>query len=317
MTQYHEQQFSHSPCPVDQLEWFVNATLPEQEQAAIEAHLAWCPSCQAEVKAWSELHHAMREVGMYAPEPRADLLLQVQRRLAWTPRTKYQSWLSSTFQTGGAALSIATELVRAQARLIRRDLFWIPLLIIPLVSLLVYVPPWQHSPGLAAMLAALLTALGMAFLYGQEVDPARELTLVTPTAPHLLLGVRCCLVFGYDLLLNCALVLPFLSLQGIVTPSWFVINWLAPLCCLSALALLLSILVNAGTAVVACILLWSLRLLGNVQIFFYGGGQMFPQAPWLQRYESFWHQGLLLFIIAVLALLLSFLTLERKERFAR
>ena len=206
----------------------------------------------------------------------------------------------------------------AQARLLRRDLFWMPLFIVPLAASVVYLPgPWHDTPDAAALLAALLTALGMAFLYGQRVDPAREIALVTLTSPRLVLGVRCCLVFGYDLLLNCGLVLPFLAMHGIVTPLWFLANWLAPLCCLSAIALLLSVLANAATAVLACVFLWALRMLSDVQAFLIGTTQPLAEAPWQQLYENFWHQGLLLFTIALLAGLLAFLLLERKERFAR
>lgn len=316
MTLHHEQHFPHSHCPVDQLEWFVNQTLSAEEQAAVAAHLAECASCQAEVNVWTELRQAMRGVSAHTPAPRADLFLQVEQQLDALPVSPLWSRLRSLPQACWFALVVCGEHFRAQARLIRRDLFWMPLFIVPLIGLTVYLPPWQHSPGTAALLTALLTALGMAFLYGQEVDPAREMALVTLTSPRLVLGVRSSLVFGYDLLLNCGLVLPFLAVQGIVTPAWFLANWLAPLCCLSAIALLLSILINANTAVLVCLALWALRLLGSVQAFLFGGGQTPPPAPGLQQYERFWHQGPLLFVVATLAVFLAFVVLERKERFA-
>lgn len=317
MTLHHEHHFSRSTCPVDQLEWLVNRTLSAEEQAAVEAHLAGCASCQAEVRAWTKLRQAMRGVSAQTPEPRSDLFMRIEQQIDLRPSVPPWFRLHLLLQACWFALTVCGEHFWAQARLIRRDLFWMPLFIVPLVSLIVYLPPSQHSPGTAALLAALLTALGMAFLYGQEVDPAREMTLVTLTSPLLVLGMRCCLVFGYDLLLNCGLVLPFLAVQGIVTPTWFLANWLAPLCCLSAIALLLSILVNASTAVLVCIALWALRLFSSVQSFLLGGGQTLPQTPGLQQYENFWHQGPLLVIVAALALLLSFILLERKEHFAR
>lgn len=317
MTLHHEHQFSHPTCPVDQLEWFVNHTLSAEERAAVEAHLAGCAFCQAEVRNWTELRQALQAASVHMPEPRADLFLQIEQQLDVRPAGSPWLSLPRLFQTCWFALSVCGEHFRAQARLLRRELFWMPLVFVPLVSLIVYLPPWQHAPGAAALLTALLTALGMAFLYGQGVDPAREMTLVTFTSPRLVLAVRGSLVFGYNLLLNCGLVLPFLAVQGIITPAWFLTNWLAPLCCLSAIALLLSILVNANTAVLVCLALWALRLLGSVQTFVFGGGQTLPQAPVLQRYESFWHQGPPLFVVAALAILLAFVFLERKERFAR
>jgi hypothetical protein len=317
MTLNHEDQFSRFTCPEDQLEWFVNHTLPASERAAVEAHLTVCTSCQEEVRNWTELRQTLQTLSVSTPEPRTDLFFQIEQQL--DRRSRITPWprLQELVQACWFALTVWGEHFRAQARLLRRDLFWIPLFIVPLISLMVYLPPWQHSPGTAALLTALVTALGMAFLYGQGVDPARETALVTPTSPRLVLGVRCCQVFGYDLLLNCGLVLPFLAVQGIITPAWFLTNWLAPLCCLSAIALLLSILVNASVAVGVCVLLWGLRLLNGVWTFLLGSSQPFPQTYWQNQYELFWHQGSLLCIVTLLALILTFCLLERKERFSR
>jgi hypothetical protein len=318
MTQHHEHGLSRSRCPVDQLEWFVNQTLSAEERAAVEAHLTKCATCRAEIAVWTELRQAMRGVSVRTPEPRADLFIQIEQRLNGLPSRAPWSRLRSLLPACWLALTVCGEHFWAQARLIRRDLFWMPLFLMPLAGSIVYLPqPWQHMPGGAALLAALLIALGMAFLYGQEVDPAREMALVTQTSPRLVLGIRCCLVFGYDLLLNCGLVLPFLALHGIVTPAWFLANWLAPLCCLSAIALLLSILVNASTAALICIILWVLRMFDGVQTFLFGSTQPLSETAWQQQYEGFWHQGLLLFVVAGLAVLLAFVVLERKERFVR
>ena len=317
MTLHHEHDFSRSTCPVDQLEWFVNHTLPTEEQAAVDAHLVGCACCQAEVRNWMKLYQALQEVVAHTPAPRANLFLQIEQQCDRPPQIAPLPGLQRLFHACRFALSMCAEHFQAQARLIRRELFWMPLVIVPLISLTVYLPPSQHSPGTAALLTALFTALGMAFLYGREVDPAREMTLVTPTSPRLVLGIRCCLVFGYNLLLNCGLALPFLAAQGIVTPVWFLANWLAPLCCLSAIALLVSILINTSTALVICILLWGLRLLPDVQVFLMGNLQPLWTAPGLQQYEHFWHQGPLLFAITILVIVLAFILLERKEHFSR
>ena len=318
MTLPDEHRLSRSACPVDQLHWFANHTLSAEEQAAIEAHLAECAFCQAEVRDWTELRQAMRGVSAQTPEPRADLLLLLEQRLDLLPSPAPWFALPRLLRAGGLALGVAGEHIAAQARLIRRDLFWITFCIVPLVVAMVSLPgPWARASDMAALLAALLTALGMAFLYGQQVDPAREIALVTQTSPRLVLGIRCGVVFGYDLLINCGLVLPLLAWHGLVTPAWFFVNWLAPLCCLSAIALLLSILLSASTAACVCILLCALRLLGSVQALLLGGASPLPQTFWQQHYEEFWHQGPLLFAVAVLAVLLAFSLVERKEHFAR
>jgi hypothetical protein len=304
-----EHKSFRSGCPVDQLEWFVNRTLPAKERTAIEAHLAGCPACRLEVAVWIELRQAMREVSAQTPRPRADMFAQIDRRLDALPVTTLWPRRRSPLQALRLTLAVCGEHFRIQARLIRRDLFLMPLLLIPLAGWIVYLSrSEQQVPETAALLAALLTAFGKAFLYGQEVDPAREMVLATPTSPRLVLGTRCCLVLGYDLLLNCGLILPFLAWQGIVTPGWFLNNWLAPVWCLSAITLLLSILVNSGTAVFICVVLWILRLPATTQLL--------QSRSWQQQYEGFWHQGPLLFVVALLVVLLALSTLERKERFA-
>ncbi len=319
MTQHHKNQLARSACPVDRLEWFVNHTLSAEETAVVEAHLVHCTACRAEVAAWAELRCAMQDVRAYTPAPRADLFAQIERKLDLLPEPAFWVPLSRVFVACRMALAICAEHVLAQVRLLRRDLFWLPLFIIPVVISMVYLPGrWQQDPNTAALLAALFAALGMAFLYGQKIDPAHEIVLATRTSPRLVLGIRCGLVLGYNLLLNCGLVLPLLVAHGMITPSWFLANWLAPLCCLCAIALLLSILANAGTAVLACLFLWGLRLLRDVQIFLFGGNtQTIPEAPWQRLYESFWHQGPLLFVVTALLVFLTFAVLERKERFAR
>jgi Putative zinc-finger len=318
MTPPDEYRLSRSSCPVDQLQWLVNGTLSPQECSAVEAHLTGCASCQAEVRVWTELRQALQGVGAQTPEPRADLFPLIEQRLDLLPSPVPWFGLPRLLQVCWLVLSVIGEHLFAQVRLIRRDLFWMPFFIVPLVVVMVSLPrPWSQAVNTAALLAALLTALSMAFLYGQQVDPAREIAMVTRTSPRLVLGVRCGVVFGYDLLLNCGLVLPLLVLHGTVTPAWFLVNWLAPLCCLSAIALLLGILVNASTAVFVCILLWALRLLGSVQALLLGGEPPLSETFWQQHYEGFWHQGLLLFVVALLAVLLAFSLVERKERFAR
>lgn len=315
MSLHNEPALPHSTCPLDQLEWFVNHTLPAEEQALVAAHLATCAACQQRVAALSELRQAMQDVGARTPAARADLFAQIERRLdaASSPAARLRPVLLACW----GAVTVDGEHLWAQARLIRRDLFWAPLVILPLVGAVVFLPPpWGLSPGAAALLAALLTALGVAFLYGPQVDPAREVTLATPTSPLLVLGARCCVIFGYDLLLNCGLVLPFLATQRVVTPAWFLANWLAPLCALSAIALLLSVLLNAYVAALICVILWALRLAPGVQAFLLASTQPLPEASWQRVYEAFWSQASLLLVVAVLAALLAFVVLERREHFA-
>ncbi len=295
-------------CPVDRLAWYANRTLAAADRAAVTAHLAGCPACRADVAAWDALGQTLGAVRALTPAPRADLFARIEQRIdraaAAPPRAA-----GPLLAAGRLAGQVAAAHVAAQVRLIRRDLFWMPLLLVPLTVVLACFPQaGAEAPETVAMLATLVAALGIAFLYGQEVDPARELVLVTPTSPRLVLAIRCGLVFGYDLLLNWGLAIPFLAGLGVITPDWFVANWLAPLACLSAVALLLSVTVNPAAAVAACVLLWGLRLLAQMDLL--------GDLPGPRSYEGLWHQTPLLFVAAGLAVVLAFALLERGERFA-
>jgi Putative zinc-finger len=316
MTTSDERYTARFACPVEQLPWLANGSLAADERATVEAHLAGCAACQAEMRALSGLRVAMRRVSALTPEPRAELFALIERRPEAAPEPVGWAALARRLPAYRLALRIAREHVAAQARLVRRELFWAPLFIVPLVVAMVYLPgPWSREPGGAALAAALVTALGIALLYGQRVDPAREITLATPTSPGIVLGIRCCLVFGYDLALNCGLILPFLAWRGVLTPAWFLTHWLAPLCCLSAIALLLSVLLNANAAALICVLLWALRVYDGAQALLFGSARALSTTLWQQRYEGFWSQGPLLFLLTTLAVALAFVVLERKERY--
>ncbi len=286
---------SRDGCPVDQLEWYANRTLPAAERVAVEAHLAGCAACRSDVEAWTELRQALRGVLAETPRPRPDLLAALDRQ------TRGVMAASPWRRT----LAVVTDHLRLQVRLIRRELFWTPLLLLPLTAWIVVQSHAGHAiTDSAALLAVLVAALGKAFLYGQEVDPPREMVLSTPTSPRLVLVLRCGVMFGYDLLFHGGIVLPLLAAQGIVTPGWFLNHWLAPLVGLGALAVFVSTLLNPEAAVVVCLSLWGLRL------------RFLTHLPWQEPYARLWTGVLPMAALAVLALLLALVVLERRERFA-
>ena len=292
-------------CPVEQLAWYANHTLAAGERATVEQHVTHCAACQRDVAELSAMRASMQSVSVHTPEPRADLFALVEARLDnRTARAIFRRLLQST----GTHLDILVQHCAMQARLIRRDLLWMPLLIVPLAALITILPYfWLDQANVIAFSAALITAVGMAFLYSQESDPAREVTLIAPTSPRLLLAIRCGIVFAYGLLINLLSMLPLLLAHAAITPAWFFANWLAPLCCLAAISLCVSILTNPTVAIFVCALLWVLRAMSSLPLL---------QVSSLQQYEAFWHQGPLLYAIAALAILLTFLCFERKERFS-
>lgn len=313
------------PCPRNQLEWYVNGSLSAEERASVERRLTRCQTCRADAHTWDELRQRLHEVNVHhTPAPRADLFALIERRLDSIPRQSPAERMPDIAYTvddrsqARPPLRAIGELIWTQARILRPGLFWAPLLLAPVVGALVSLPsPWRRSTDTVALLSALVVALGMAFLYGHDVDPAREMTQATPTPSRVVLALRCGLVFGFDLLINCGLLLPFLTLNGAVTPAWFLAQWLAPLCFLSAISLLVSVTVNANTAVLVCVSLWGLRALSNAPTLLFGGLSPTALVDWQQLYSGFWRQEPLLFAGALLAVILTFGLLERKEQIAR
>src|SRR5258708_1336807 len=295
-------------CPIEQLEWFVNQTLNQEEHEAVERHLQHCEHCQQDIAELMALRGALHIDSERMPLPRADLFHQIEQHI---DAGIFSVLLRQKLQHLSVGFNIVLQHLTAQCRLIRRDLLWMPLLILPLAAFLAGSSMRaQERASMLAFVAAFITALCMAFLYGREADPAREITLVTTTSPRLILCMRCCMIFGYDLLINLIGVLPFLLLHSTVTPAWFLTNWLAPLCCLAAISLLLSVLLHPAVAIVLCSLLWILRAMSDIW-----STRLIHFATPLQGYEQLWHSEGLLFGIAALAICLTFLFLERREHF--
>lgn len=136
-------------------------------------------------------------------------------------------------------------LVRSQARVVRHEI-WTASALVMLLGLLVTLSMSQlSSPGYPLPLvfvAPIVAALGIAFLFGLDVDPALEIELATPVSPRTMLLTRLVLVFGFDLGLGMmastalAWSVPGVSLWPLV------MTWLAPMAFLSALAFVISVL---------------------------------------------------------------------------
>ncbi len=148
-------------------------------------------------------------------------------------------------------------LLRAQARVVRGEIWAATALVMllgTLVTLTYRIPqPANASPTTEAtpemlfvLVAPLVAAIGMSFLYGSESDPALELEQSTPTTQRQILLARMTLVFGFNLaagLLGSAVLA--VSPAGVEAGLRFwplVSMWLAPMSFLSMFAFLLTIL---------------------------------------------------------------------------
>lgn len=207
------------------LPWYVNGTLDERSQVALEAHLRDCPACRRELAVWRRISTAV------AAQPSPRLPQDAPSRLAALARPR--PWND---------LRLIPLLLRSQLPVIRGEIWPASALVLALGTLVALATGSQTSGALAfALIAPVVAAMGIAFLYGPAVDPALEVELAAPTPPQLVLVARVLLVFGFDLGLGLggslllALLRPEISLWPLVSA------WLAPMVFLSALSLLLSV----------------------------------------------------------------------------
>jgi hypothetical protein len=137
-------------------------------------------------------------------------------------------------------------LIRAQLRVVRREIWAASALVMALGTLVTLLSYTSSSTGLTpiSIFAPLVAAVGIAFLYDTEVESMIEIENSTPASTRLLLLTRLTLVFGFDLVLGLvgSGLLAIFHADVLVWP--LVLSWLAPMAFLSAMAFLLSILVG-------------------------------------------------------------------------
>lgn len=155
-------------------------------------------------------------------------------------------------------------ILRAQFRLVSRLTWAATLLVMTLgyvVSLVMSSAPVRPDAATAmfpfALLAPLVAAFGVAFLYGLEIDPILELQLSAPISPRMILLARLTLIFGFNLALGLIGSIALTPLYPTMTLWSIVAQWLAPMTFLSALAFTLTALFfDSMMSSMICLLLW-------------------------------------------------------------
>lgn len=135
-------------------------------------------------------------------------------------------------------------ILRSQMRLIN-VLTWAASALLLALGTLVTFLSFQTPNGTTLpiiLVAPVVAAVGVAFLYGEDVDPPLELQMTTPVSPRMILLARLALLYGFNLVLAlaCSILLALTQAQISLVP--LVLSWLAPMTFLSALAFTLSVL---------------------------------------------------------------------------
>lgn len=282
---------------------YANGTLPPEESRRVREHLRGCPDCAAELAEWELLSAAARAVVAAAAPPRvpAGVWAEVGPEPHRAPRGSRRPV---------AAISLLWQLLVGQVPLVRRAI-WAASAVTMAVGLLAALFATTPTAGglVLGLLAPLVAAMGVALVYGPENDPGLEVALATPTAPRLVLLARLTLVYGYDLGLALLATL-VLAARGGADPLPLISLWIGPMLFLSALALLLSLLLDATAALLVSMGLWSVRLIAAADL---GGGRPSAVADPL---DGLWHNTPLLLPLAALLLLAALWYGPGRERLA-
>lgn len=262
------------------LPFYAAGTLDEAGRAEMQAHLAACPQCREDLALWAGVSTEISRTSRAArvsPEVAERALEQVRR-------SNQADGLGRL--TNG--LRLGWLLLRSQAVLVQRELWPASAVVMVMgvaVALLV------QKAGVVYFLAPLVAAASLAVIYGPEHDPGSELALATPTSPWMILLARMTLVSGYNLLLALAASAALLAILPAELLGGLILAWLGPMTFLSALALLLSLWIGTGNAVLLSYGLWLLQ---------YQPLQLSPVwASVLGNYQDFWRSTPLLLILSL------------------
>lgn len=252
--------------------------LDEIERVDFEKHIAGCEQCQADLNLWTLVADEIiaSNSPLVAPVHLADSSLEAIHRPSALTRS----------------LRNTSQLVRAQFLLIQNEL-WIgsAVLMLMFTTMALLVKQVEVMYVFVPMLAAGSVSL----IYGREHDAALEITLATPTSAWKILLARLTLVSAYNfLLMFCA---GFILLL-IVPPQLVfqvVLSWAAPMMFLSALALVISLRMDTGNALLISYTLWILQYVPLKNM-----SSWLSSLRWLEAYQDFWKSPTTLFAMALL-----------------
>lgn len=304
---------SHREHVADLLPAYAGGTLPAADALRVAAHAAGCPECARDLAEWRSLAEAARQTvaAVDAPPPSASVLARVWAEIdadaAGAGRPARPA--VSAAPAAGRRARLLWDLLRGQLPLVRQGI-WVASALTMALGVLVALAVQDASGAglLFGVIAPVVAAIGVAFLYGPENDPSLEIALGTPTSPRLVLLARLTLVFGYDLLLALgATLLLAAGTEG--GAAWPLVSlWLGPMLFLSGFALVGSIVVGSAAGVAIALGLWASRLLVAV------GGVGRTDDGAAGPLAGFWRADPALLSLGAVLLAIAVLAVPRRER---
>ena len=188
-----------------------------------------------------------------SPQPDAAITAQLVSSLAVELQPSAHSWRRSM------ASFWPLLLLRSQLRVVRSELLLASALVITLGTLVTLVDSQVASKDMLplVLLAPVMSALALAFIYDDHVIQMLELEDTTPVSLRVLLLARLTLVFCFNLLLMLLASLGLVLVRNDISLWPLIASWLAPMTFLSALAFFMSVVLkDALVGALISLLLW-------------------------------------------------------------
>jgi hypothetical protein len=282
----------------------INSSLPEyasggldtESRQSIEAHLADCARCRADLALWQVVAENITQLDQTVSFPKnlADEALRRKILPGSRPNSLLHSW----------------ELLKSQVPLVRHEI-WPASAIIMIIGYIAAVLVGKEV--IIQALAPLVAAASIAMLYGPENDPGMELMYSIPTSPRQILLARLVIVFSYNFGLALAASICLIPVLPGLFLSALILSWLAPMTFLSALAFLLSIHLGAENAIIAAYSAWILQYVSRGAEW----ASLFQNDTLLtdlsSSYAHLWQQPTTLFIAAGILLVGAFWSARKVE----
>ncbi len=293
----------------DLLPLYVAGQLTPEETAWVAEHLERCQACKNELSMWNKVAGEIRSAnsGILAPPDLADRALTL---IHTGSESSISTKKTSAFSRLRSSCLRTSNLLRAQAYLVKRELWPASASIMALGVIVALI---SNRAEAISFIVPLIAAASLSVLYGPEQDQAYELVLATPTSSWKVLLARLSIVSLYTLMLG---LLASLGMLLIISPDLLgtmILSWLAPMAVLSTLALLLSIWMGTGRAIVVSYGLWILQYLQFSKI----SSSFKYSANWdvfLNTYREFWHSPGLMLIFSCTLLVLALMSTRLTER---
>ncbi|HEY7909195.1 MAG TPA: zf-HC2 domain-containing protein, partial [Thermomicrobiales bacterium] len=204
----------------DMLPAYLNGTLAAGTAARVEAHLSGCAACRAELAEWRAIAEAAPLLYQQRPIPADTLLSRV-----WSEVDRAEA--ETLRRRPALRLAWLWSLLIGQLPLVRRGIWTASALTMALGCVIELFRPYGVGEVLAVV-APVVAAIGIAFVYGPENDPSLEIALATPTSPRLVLMGRLTLVYAYDILLAVTASAAITAARGGMGLWTVTVLWLGP-----------------------------------------------------------------------------------------